>query len=212
MRPCRPPRKSACTPTWPIDTGVPTTTSQCMNELENHGAIYVERVGQIAVAYDVHPAHLRRVACAWTPTEMLGALRSAADSSGSLTRDRAAVPAVRLVRGAWTPFLGPRRPDLPFLGQGGWSCRAESAAGCLIRPAPRARPSHQRRRPHHLVGPPSLGWGWILWWCTAGPSGETPGPLRLAPCGSSPCRPVRYGLTETERCRPTFGADADRWG
>jgi hypothetical protein len=61
---------------------------QCINHLENTGMIYVERLGQIVVAYDVHPAHLRRVSDEWTPTQMLAAMVEAADRNGALTRER----------------------------------------------------------------------------------------------------------------------------
>jgi hypothetical protein len=61
---------------------------QCMNELETAGVVYVERVGIEVVAYDVHPAHLRRVSEVWSPTEMLAALAGAADSAHVLTRER----------------------------------------------------------------------------------------------------------------------------
>lgn len=61
---------------------------QCMNELENAGILRVERVGIEVVAYDIHPAHLRRVSTTWTPTDMLAAMAAAADRHGVLTRDR----------------------------------------------------------------------------------------------------------------------------
>jgi hypothetical protein len=61
---------------------------QCMNELETAGVIYIERLGQIVVAYDLHPAHLRRVSDEWTPTQMLAAMVEAADRNRALTRER----------------------------------------------------------------------------------------------------------------------------
>lgn len=61
---------------------------QVVNELEAAGVIYVERDGLVPVAYDIHPAHLQRTGSAWTPTELLAALRDAADAAGTLTRDR----------------------------------------------------------------------------------------------------------------------------
>ena len=61
---------------------------QCINHLENTGVIYVERLGQIVVAYDVHPAHLCRVSEEWTPTQMLAAMVEVADRDGALSRER----------------------------------------------------------------------------------------------------------------------------
>lgn len=61
---------------------------QVVNDLENTGVIYVERHGIVTVAYDIHPAHLRRTDAPWTPTEQLAALRETADSDGVITKER----------------------------------------------------------------------------------------------------------------------------
>lgn len=61
---------------------------QVLNRLENDSIIVVERRGQVPAGYDIHPRILRRTDCAWTPTDMLAAVRSHASPDGTISRER----------------------------------------------------------------------------------------------------------------------------
>jgi len=79
------------------------------------------------VAYDVHPAHLRRVSDEWTPTQMLAAMVEAADRKGG-THTRA----LRVVPGERPAALGPDWDDLSELGRRDCCCGPLRCRGLAV--------------------------------------------------------------------------------